>query len=240
MAIPFDALLARAMDELGRIVFADQPLAKILTRITDIAGRSVPGASAVSITLIDDGIPNTAASTGEVARELDERQYAAGHGPCLDAARYAHEMPILDMATESRWPDYTPRAIELGVLSSLAIPLPLREAVIGAMNLYAAQPHAFDADAERVARTFASYAAITIYNAQIFADNSVLAVQMQEALASRAVIEQAKGIVMGSRRCTADEAFGVLRTLSQVSNTKLRVVAQALVDTAVDPRQPLF
>jgi GAF domain-containing protein len=240
VAIPFDALLARAMDELGRIVFADQPLAQILARITDIVGRSVPGASAVSITLIDDGIPKTAASTGEVARELDERQYAAGHGPCLDAARYAHEMPILDMATESRWPDYTPRAIELGVLSSLAIPLPLREAVIGAMNLYAAQPHAFDADAERVARTFASYAAITIYNAQIFADNSVLAVQMQEALASRAVIEQAKGIVMGSRRCTPDEAFGVLRTLSQVSNTKLRVVVQALVDTAVDPRQPSF
>jgi GAF domain-containing protein len=240
VAIPFDALLARAMDELGRIVFADQPLAQILARITDIVGRSVPGASAVSITLIDDGIPKTAASTGEVARELDERQYAAGHGPCLDAARYAHEMPILDMATESRWPDYTPRAIELGVLSSLAIPLPLREAVIGAMNLYAAQPHAFDVDAERVARTFASYAAITIYNAQIFADNSVLAVQMQEALASRAVIEQAKGIVMGSRRCTPDEAFGVLRTLSQVSNTKLRVVVQALVDTAVDPRQPSF
>lgn len=240
MAIPFDALLARAMDELGRIVFADSPLAEILAHITQIAGRVVPGALAVSITLIEDGTPTTTASTGDVASALDERQYAAGHGPCLDAARFAHEMPIADMTVESRWPDYTQRAIELGVLSSLAMPLPLREAVIGALNLYAGERHAFDADAERVARTFASYAAIALYNAQIFADNSALALQMQEALISRAVIEQAKGIVMGSRRCTPDEAFGILRTLSQVSNTKLRVVAQALVDTAIDPRLPAF
>ncbi|MCU1689978.1 MAG: hypothetical protein JWN61_2508 [Pseudonocardiales bacterium] len=240
MAIRFDALLARAMDELGGIVFADEPLADILLRITDIAGRVVPGASAASITLIADGTPTTAASTNPVALELDERQYAAGHGPCLDAARFAHEMPIVDMATEARWPDYTPRALELGVRSSLAIPLPLREAVIGSLNLYATDPHAFDPDAERVARTFASFAAITLYNAQIFADNTALAVQMQEAMASRSVIEQAKGIVMGSRRCSPDEAFNILRTLSQTSNTKLRVVAQALVDTALDPTLPAF
>ena len=238
--MPFDALLAQAMDDLGRVVFADEPLAEILARITEIASRVVPGAIAVSITLIDDGIPLTAAHSGGLALELDERQYAAGHGPCLDAARYAHEMLIADMAAETRWPDFAHRAVELGVLSSLAIPLPLHESVIGALNLYAAQPNAFDADAARVARTFASYAAITLYNARIFADNSALAAQMQEALASRAVIEQAKGIVMGSRRCTPDEAFGILRALSQESNTKLRVVAQALVDSAVDPVQPSF
>lgn len=233
MAIAFDTLLERAMHDLGRIVFADQPMADILARITDIAERVVPGAVAVSITMIDDGTAVTAAHSGPLALALDEQQYAVGHGPCLDAARYAQAMPIADMATEARWPEYTPRALALGVRSSLAVPLPLHEAVIGALNLYGIEANAFDADAERVARMFASYAAVTLYNAQASSDNSALALQMQEALASRAVIEQAKGILMGSRRCTPDESFEILRALSQTSNVKLRTVAQALVDSAV-------
>jgi AmiR/NasT family two-component response regulator len=118
------------------------------------------------------------------------------------------------------------------VNSSLSIGLPVYEAVNGALNLYATKPENFDEDAIILAETFAGYAAVALANAHLYDVTASLAQHMQAAMRNRAVIEQAKGIIMGERRCTADEAFRILSKLSQDTNRKLRDVAAALVDNA--------
>jgi AmiR/NasT family two-component response regulator len=108
----------------------------------------------------------------------------------------------------------------------------VHEQVTGALNIYATKPHAFDDDAIALAQTFAGFAAVGLANAHLYRTRATLAGHMQKAMESRAVIEQAKGIIMGERRCTPDEAFAILGKVSQDSNRRLRDVAAALVAQA--------
>ncbi|GAA2881134.1 hypothetical protein Acy02nite_17140 [Actinoplanes cyaneus] len=114
----------------------------------------------------------------------------------------------------------------------MSVGLPVHESAAGALNIYATEPRAFDDDAVALAQTFAGYAAVAMANVHLYDSQAALAHHMQTAMAGRAVIEQAKGIVMGERHCSADEAFQLLVKLSQGTNRKLRDVAQALVDRA--------
>ena len=221
-----------AFAELGRIKLADTDIDSILDKIAELAQRAIPGADEVSITLMRGKGPHTAAFTGDLAKACDERQYKRGHGPCLDAASTSTTLLVDDMQQETRWPDYTSGAVDAGAHSSLSIGLPVHEAVTGALNIYATKPDAFDDDAIVVAQTFAGYAAVALANAHLYDTQATLAQHMQAAMENRAVIEQAKGIIMGDRRCSPDEAFHILTKLSQDTNRKLRDVAAALVASA--------
>ncbi|MBF9132609.1 GAF and ANTAR domain-containing protein, partial [Plantactinospora sp. S1510] len=207
-----------AFAELGRIKLGETDLSGVLTRVSELAQRTIPGADEVSVTLLGQRGAQTAAFTGEMALRLDELQYEYDHGPCLDAARGAAVVAVPDMTVEDRWPDWTARAVENGARSSLSIGLPIQESVTGALNIYGVKPGAFDDDAVTLAQTFAGYAAVALANAHLYDTTATLAAQMQSAMQSRAVIEQAKGIIMGERRCTADEAFDILAKVSQDSN----------------------
>jgi GAF domain-containing protein len=211
---------------------ADTTIDAVLDKIAELAQRAIPGADDVSVTLIRGRGPHTAAFTGDLALACDERQYERGHGPCLDAARTTATLLIDDMGQETRWPDYTAAAIDAGAHSSLSIGLPVHESVTGALNIYATKPDAFDDDAIVVAQTFAGYAAVALANAHLYDAQASLAQHMQAAMENRAVIEQAKGIIMAARRCSPDEAFQILTKLSQDTNHKLRDVATALVANA--------
>jgi GAF domain-containing protein len=220
-----------AFGRLGRIKLAETDLKGVLEEVAHLARRTIPGAEEVSVTLVDTKKAYTAAYTGRLALDLDELQYGEGHGPCLDASA-ATTLSLPDMATEDRWPDWAARALQAGVHSSLSIGLPMHEQVTGALNVYATGPGAFDGDAIILGQTFAGYAAVALTNAHLYDAQANLAQQMQAAMQSRAVIEQAKGIIMGSRHCTAEEAFAILTRLSQDTNRKLRDVATTLVASA--------
>jgi len=224
-----------ALDRLGRINLGETDLNGVLRLVAELAKRTIPGADEVSVTLLRGTQAHTAVFTGELALTLDEWQYKDGSGPCLTAAASAATLSLPDLAGESRWPDWTARAREAGLGSSLAIGLPVHEAVPGALNVYAGKPRAFDDEAIARSQTFAGYAAITLANAHLYDATAALAEHMKAAMESRAVIEQAKGIVMGDRRCTADEAFRILTKVSQDTNRKLRDVAAGLVARAADP-----
>jgi len=226
------AIPAGAFAELARIKFNETTFHGVLTRVTEVATRTIPGAYQVSITLAGAGGAHTAAQTGELALALDEVQYRLGQGPCLAAAVADATMHIADMGVESRWPDWASEAVAAGVHSSLSIGLPVHQTVTGALNVYATQPAAFSEDAIQVAQTLAGYAAVAMTNAHLYETQATLAHHMQAAMQGRAVIEQAKGIIMGQRRCTADEAFDILSKTSQDTNRKVREVAAALVARA--------
>ena len=135
--------------------------------------------------------------------------------------------PDWDITVES--PGSAARALTAGALSSLSLRLPVREKVTGALNIYATMVQAFDEDAILVGKMFAGYAAVALANAHLYDTTADLAEHMRRAMEHRAVIEQAKGIIMGERRCTPDEAFAVLTKLSQDSNRKVRHIAAAVV-----------
>ena len=228
-----------AFARLGRIKLSETDLNGVLQRVADLAKETIPGVSEASVTLVQQGKgAHTPAFTGQLALALDESQYELGHGPCLAAASSTDIQAVTDMASEGRWPDWASRALQAGAHSSLSIGLPVQEAVTGALNLYSTKPHAFGDDAIAVAQTFAGYANVAMANAYLYDATTTLAQHMEAALASRAVIEQAKGIIMGDRRCTADEAFTILTKLSQDTNRKVRDIAAAIVARAASPKPP--
>jgi GAF domain-containing protein len=227
-----------AFAELGRIKLSDTDLDGVLGKIAGLARRAIPGADEVSVTLVRGSGAHTAAFTGDVALALDELQYEMGHGPCLDAAASSATLSVPEMSSETRWPGWARRSLDVGVSSSLSIGIPIQDAVTGALNVYATKPRAFDDDAVALAQTFAGYAAVALANAHLYDATAVLAEQMRAAMESRAVIEQAKGIIMAERRCTADDAFKILTKLSQESNRKLRDVSAALVARAAKTSRP--
>ncbi|MEU4222005.1 GAF and ANTAR domain-containing protein [Actinoplanes sp. NPDC026623] len=224
-----------AFAELGRIRLADVDVDALLDKIAQLAKRTIPGADEVSVTLLHGNVAQTAAFTGDLALQLDEVQYEHGYGPCLDAAAATAVLSVPDTGSEDRWPDWSRAAKEAGAGSSLSIGLPVHERVTGALNIYATEPQAFDEDAVTLAQTFAGYAAVALANSHLYETQATLAVHMQKAMENRAIIEQAKGIIMGDRRCTAEEAFAILSRLSQDTNRKLRDVANALVTRASEP-----
>jgi GAF domain-containing protein len=230
---PYDAF-----SELGRIRLADIDIDTLLDKIAHLAKRSIPGASEVSVTLLHGNTPVTAAFTGELALALDEKQYERGYGPCMDAADTTTSLIVPDTGSEERWPGWAAVAAQAGVHSSLSVGLPVHEHVTGALNIYATTPKAFDDGAVAIAQTFAGFAAVGLANAHLYATQATLAGHMQKAMDNRAVIEQAKGIIMAERRCTPDQAFAVLSKQSQDTNRKLRDVASALVENAYRTAQP--
>jgi GAF domain-containing protein len=218
-----------AFAELGRIRLADVTIDALLDRVAQLAKRAIPGASEVSVTLLHGDSPQTAAFTGELALALDEMQYERGHGPCLDAADSIASLVVPDTSSEDRWPGWAAIAARAGAHSSLSVGLPVHEHVTGALNIYSTTANAFDDDAITIAQTFAGFAAVGLANAYLYETQATLAGHMQKAMESRAVIEQAKGIIMGERRCTPEQAFAVLTKLSQDTNRKLRDIATDLV-----------
>ncbi|MET7704905.1 GAF and ANTAR domain-containing protein [Micromonospora sp. NPDC005413] len=224
---------AAALAELGRVRLDEISLDDMLLRIAELASRSVPGTREVSVILVRRQAGWTAAFTGNLARELDERQYEQHRGPCLDASASGDTISVPDMAAEQRWPAWAARARAAGVGSSLSIGLPIQGSVVSALNVYGDSAHAFNPSSIASAEGFAAYAAVALANAHLYDNAATLAEQMQEAMRNRAVIEQAKGIIMGDRRCSPEEAFALLSKISQDTNRKVREVAEALVAQAV-------
>ncbi|MEJ5869191.1 GAF and ANTAR domain-containing protein [Pseudokineococcus sp. 5B2Z-1] len=222
--------VAVVLAELGRLPL-DQPLGQYLQRVADLAATVLRGVEALSVTLVEDGRARSAAFTGSVAAALDERQYDAGFGPCLDAA-VSGEVVLLDLDDlGDLYPDFAREARRQGVVAAASLGLPVAQRVVGALNLYSTSG-ALEPTTVELAQTFGSYAAVALANASLYGSTARLAAQMQEAMSSRAVIEQAKGVLMARLAVDADEAFAHLSRTSQRTNTKLRETAADLVDRA--------
>jgi GAF domain-containing protein len=222
---------AEALEQLGNLALREQSMESVLQTVVDLAKRVLPGDPEASISMVVNGRPSTPTSTALLALELDESQYDHGYGPCLEAAHTGGMVEIPDTATERRWADYCRVAVAHGNGSSLSVPLPIQERVSGALNVYAREPYAFDDDARSAARRFAPYAAVAMANMYAYQDARAMAENLHAALQSRAVIDQAKGILMERHKLTADAAFQALASASMHSNTKVRDVAEQLVRT---------
>jgi GAF domain-containing protein len=233
--------VAVALAEISRTVFSDKTVRGTLQRIVDFAVATVEGCDAAGISLLTGTEVATPVWSHPIALDIDTVQYETAEGPCLDAIVSDKFVYAEDLADDPRWPSFGPRAVALGMRSLLSCRL-MADAVLGALNLYAALPRAYGVTDRTKALIFATHAGVAlgaaeaIENATVSLNAEIRRVSdLRGALASREVIGQAEGILIERERITADQAFGVLRRASQHLNIKLREVAQHLVDTGEVP-----
>ena len=227
----------QALKALASFVVAEMPLDDALLQIADITVAAVPGAAMAGITMVNGkGKPQTAIFTDARSPRIDEAQYQADSGPCLDAWRDGRAVRLDDMRTaKGRYPEFARAAMNEQIFSTLSLPLVAGTSSLGAMNLYAEHAFAFTDVDEQSASEVATSAAVVLANATAYWAATDLTQQLRIALQSRAVIEQAKGMLMAGRTdLRPDDAFDILRRASQRENVKLRDIAQRIVE-----RQPM-
>lgn len=216
--------LVETFEEIARLLLAAPTQTETLSRIVNAAVAVIPGCEHAGVSLIQKRTISTPSASDDVPIQVDAIQYETDQGPCLEAIE-KHEVFLTDdLTTETRWPDFSQRAAqETGIRSMLSLRLFVREDTMGALNLYSPETTAFGKDSCAIGAVFAAHAAVAM-------SNSREVESLNAALVSRATIEQAKGIIMATTRCSADEAFDLLRQQSQTLNEKLRDVAKDIVE----------
>ncbi|CAN5709578.1 GAF and ANTAR domain-containing protein [soil metagenome] len=223
------------------LLLTTESVQTFLDELARLAAHVIEPPPSCGITVRRDGQPYTVASSDERAAAVDETQYEEQQGPCLQALRTGEVVEVTDQASEGRWGGYAAAAFAYGVRCSLSLPLVVDRTTTGALNLYGyAAANAFNGRERQHAEVFAAQASAALTLMMRQASQAELSAQLEHALASRSVIDQALGVLMGQQRCSADEAFALLRARSQNSNRKLREVAAELISrlTGQPPADP--
>jgi GAF domain-containing protein len=224
---------AKALSALARFQVTDASVGETLHRIAEVTREAIPAAAIVGMTMLgEDEQPTTGVYTDEDSPEIDAAQYREGKGPCLDAWRENRVFRVARVEQcAGRYPAFASACLDHGVLSTLSLPMVNGEVAIGAMNLYARVPEGFDDDDEAVGLDLAGAAASVLGNVSAYWTAFELSNQLSEAMDTRAVIEQAKGMLMArSPGLSAEGAFDLLRKASQRENVKLRDLARRIVE----------
>jgi transcriptional regulator with GAF, ATPase, and Fis domain len=229
--------VAASIAGLQKALLSTETVEEFLRELVTQAARLVAGGLSCGMTLGSQQRAFTVACSDEIAAEVDEAQYALGTGPCLESMRSGVPVRVDDTRADRRWAQVTQRAAELGVRSVLALPLAVDGEPAGALNLYAPAPDAFGEPETRRAEQFAEHGSGALALASRLASYAALTGQLRASLASRAVIDQAVGVIMAQERCTQAKAFAILRTASQHRNIKLRELAGEIV-TSVSGEPP--
>lgn len=233
MSVPYDT--AQELAQLSGLMLTAEDVATAMHRVTAVAKAVVPRCDGASVTMLERGVPTASSASDPWARALDRLQVEEQEGPCLDCLREGSVMRVRDLAADARFPSYGPRAGEQGACSALSLPMTNDGRNVGALNLYSRESDAFGTEEVAVTALLAGHASLALQAATAFFSHRDLAAQLQDAMRSRAEIEQAKGIIMGQRGVGPEEAFRALVERSQRTNRKLRDVAREVVEGRVDP-----
>ncbi len=224
-ADPFEAIT-----ELHDLLLDTAGVAELVEAVAAAAARHLGPATAATVTLRRDGRPTLVAASDPRAGACDEVEYATDEGPCLTAIDREQIISVPDLGRDERWPAWREAARHAGFASAAALPRTVRPGVRLALNLYAQVTHAWDEAAMRVAELYADELARTVALFLRSADQAELNADLRAALASRAVIDQAIGVLMAQNRCTPQEAMAMLRSASQHRKVKVRDVASRVVE----------
>lgn len=232
-----ETVASATLERLIRAPVAEQTPPAMLQVVVDLTPTVLPGAIEASVTLLTGDRPSTAASSGPLADELDARQYSADAGPCLHAARTGELTQVSDNCTDPRWPAYSRLAAAQGALTSLSLPLRLdvEDDLAGSLNIYAHRGFTFVRANRAAAARFAGLASLAVSNLAAYQRARERADHLNTALTSRAIIEQAKGILMERHRYTEAQAFAALARASKATNRNVGDLAEHLVRTGELP-----
>lgn len=216
--------MADHFSDLARSIHQETPDG-ILAIVVQAAINLIPGTDEASLSIVRGREKvDSQAPSSDLAKQLSALQMELGEGPCLDSIYEERTVRVPDMATENRWPRFAQQATDSGVGSMLAFQLYVEGDNLGALNLYSREAGAFTEESEHISESLASHAAIALADAQKLD-------QLHQAVASRDVIGQAKGILMERHRVTSHQAFLLLAKASSHTNRKLLDIAEELVNT---------
>jgi transcriptional regulator with GAF, ATPase, and Fis domain len=234
--VPRETLLARALVEMADTLVADFDVVELLTRLADSCVEVLDVGAAGLMLAGPDGELRVMASSSEAMRVLELFEVQTKEGPCLDCYHSGAPVMEADLAViGTRWPHFAAEALAAGFRSVQALPMRLRGTVIGALNLFGANPaemRKVDIDS---AQALADVATIAILQQRKSHQAQSMNEQLQHALNSRVVIEQAKGMVAQRESLNMQAAFSALRTYARNHNLRLVDVARAVVDGSLDP-----
>jgi GAF domain-containing protein len=186
--------------------------------------------AACGLVLVDHhGTLNLVAASSDESRLLELFQLQSAEGPCLDCYRTGAPVTVADVRADDRWPQFTAAARATGYVAVHALPMRLRDTVIGAMNLFGAMPGSLDDEALHLAQAFADVATIGILHERTLRQYEAVTEQLQGALNTRILIEQAKGVLAERLSVSMDDAFALMRDQARSSNRKLRDVATTVI-----------
>ena len=223
-------LFIRTLSRFAVVLPANYDLEAALSDLAESVTQ-VLGLSGSGVTMADDAgrlcfVTAVNQSSGELERNQERHQ----SGPCRDAYDTGEVVRVTDVRLEStRWPEFSAVATSLKVAGVAGIPMRLADKIIGALNLYAPLPREWSDEAIAVAGVLADVATSYVVNASKLRQQEQLSEQLQQALKSRIVIEQAKGIVSQKNAVTIDQAYDVMRSHARNNNASLRTVAEAIV-----------
>lgn len=223
--------LATALSQISSVLLSRETLQSALDLVAAVAHQAVPGAFGAGVTLVEEGRKVSAASSSAEVARADQEQYDVDQGPCLDSWRLQQVVRMDDATEEDRWPKWTTAALAAGLRSSLSAPLNAGGESLGAMKIYSHEARAFDSGVESLLVRFADHAAVLVANKQSVERAEQLTDSLRDALSTRDLIATAKGIVMAHRQVDEESAFALLASASQRTNTKVRDVARAIVES---------
>jgi transcriptional regulator with GAF, ATPase, and Fis domain len=226
-----DRHLAEAFVELADTLVDDFDVVDFLHQVT-VRCAQVLGVSAAGVLLTDQrGTLQVVAASTEQTRLLELLQLQTDQGPYPECFHTGRPVAVADLSTAtSRWPRFVAQARQIGFASVHALPMRLRTDVIGALNLFGTRPGALDPDTVRLGQALADVATIGLLQARAIRERETLAEQLQTALNSRVIIEQAKGVIAERRHLDMDASFTLLRSTARTSNRRLSDLAHAVVD----------
>ncbi len=231
-----EAKLAHAFIEMSDTLADDFGVIDLLTVVADCCVEVLDVAAAGVMLADPNGELRVAASSSAATRVLELFELQADEGPCPEC--YRTGLPVVNLTLEERqlrWPRFTPCAAAEGFGGVHAFPMRRRSTVIGALNLFVAEPAPLSPDDIRVAQPFADISTIAILQQRAAIDAQELSDQLTGALTSRVVIEQAKGIVAERTQVPMDEAFNTLRTYARSNHLRLDDVARSVIDGDFSP-----
>jgi GAF domain-containing protein len=224
--------VTQAVSALTRYFVEDATMGETLERVCEALLEAIPPAQMAGISMTVDGRTGTYIFSHPDVVEIDRKQYETGDGPCLDAYRSGEIVLVRSTRDPGPYPDFRQVARGHGVLSVLSMPMRTHAQTVGALNLYADHEDAFGDDDIRGAEMFVSQAAFLLANTKSYWDARTLSENLEQAMKSRATIEQAKGIIMSTTGVSDEEAFEMLRIQSQHEHVKLRDLADEIVQRA--------
>jgi GAF domain-containing protein len=203
----------------------EDALGELAESVTAVLGLSGSG-----VTMAEDGRLRFVTAVSEASGELERNQEEQQAGPCRSAFESGEVVRVTDVRNEAvRWPEFSATATRVGVAAVAGIPMRLADEIVGALNLYSPEPREWSDGDIAVARVLADVATSYVVNASALRQQEQLSEQLQEALESRVVIEQAKGITAQQNTVTVDRAYQMMRRHARNNNSSLRIVAEAIV-----------
>ena len=230
------ALLVRTLVELADSLVDDFDVVELLTLLSDRCVDTLDVASAGVMLAAPSGDLQVVASSSDAMRTLELFQLQADQGPCLDCYRTGKPIVNLNLGTaDSRWPRFASRALDEGLHSVHSLPMRLRGTTIGALDMFRADNGSLNEDDVAAARALADVATIAILQHQSAADAQILNTQLNNALNSRIIIEQAKGKISEAAGVEMDQAFARLRNHARSHNLRLSELARSIAEGTVNP-----